>query len=99
MAPDRTVGWSRRSDRETTFRMAKGFFTQGAAILMSRPVTLDEIEPLLGAFQIVKRDEKGVEPNLSGPSLLVAFRPEVNGYISIDLQNRPWPDHMGDPKN
>ncbi len=32
---------------------------------------------------------------LSGPTLIVAYRPEVNGYISVDIVTRAWPDHMG----
>jgi hypothetical protein len=34
----------------------------------------------------------------SGPSLIVPFRPDANGYASIDVINKPWPDAMGDPK-
>src|SRR5213595_2300860 len=79
--------------------MAKGFFTQGAAVLLSRAPTLDEIERLLHSFRIVRRDDEGGKPDLSGPSVILAFRPEVNGYVSVDLQSRPWPDHMGDPKS
>lgn len=37
-------------------------------------------------------------PEMSGPSLVIAFRPEVNGYATVDLQSQRWPDHMGDPK-
>ena len=37
----------------------------------------------------------GKEWALSGPSLIVAYRPEVNGYVSVDIVDRPWPDHMG----
>jgi hypothetical protein len=79
--------------------LAKGFFTHGAAVLFSSQASLDEIEPLLRSVRVVKRDNKGVDPDLSGPSLLVAVRPQVNGYVTVDVQNRRWPDHMGDPKN
>ena len=78
--------------------MAKGFFTQGAAVLLSRAATLDEVEALLRAFHVAKRDEKGGDKDLWGPSLVLPFRPDVNGYVAVDLQSRPWPDHMGDPK-
>ena len=30
--------------------------------------------------------------------MIIPFRAEVNGYVSIDVINRPWPDDMGDPK-
>jgi hypothetical protein len=33
-----------------------------------------------------------------GPALIVSYRPEVNGLISVDVVDRPWPDQMGDPK-
>src|SRR5262245_44892794 len=49
--------------------MAKCFCTQGAAVLLSHADTLDEIERLLQSFRIVKREDKGTEPDLSGPSL------------------------------
>jgi hypothetical protein len=80
--------------------MAKGFFTQSACVLLSRPATLDEVAPLLGKFEIVGRiDAANDSADLAGPSLLLSFLPEVNGYVQIDLQDRAWPDHMGDPKN
>jgi len=76
----------------------KGFFTQGASVLFSAPITLDELEPLLADFEIVRRMDPQPDPDIGGPSLLVAFRPEVRGYLAVDLQDRVWPDHMGDPK-
>jgi Domain of unknown function (DUF4261) len=33
-----------------------------------------------------------------GPTLIVAFRPDINGYVAVDTVDKPWPDHMGDPK-
>jgi hypothetical protein len=77
--------------------MAKGLFTQGAAVLFSSSPTLDELEDLLREFSVPKRDDKGTEPDLSGPSLVVTYRPQVNGYVTVDVQARQWPDHMGDP--
>jgi hypothetical protein len=29
---------------------------------------------------------------------VVDYRPEVNGYVAVDVVNHPWPDGMGDPK-
>lgn len=79
--------------------MAKGFFTQGVCVLLSRPAALDQLEPLLGEFRIVKRIDDAPSPDMSGPSFTVEFRPDVNGYVSVDCRDRPWPDHMGDTKN
>jgi hypothetical protein len=79
--------------------MGKGFFTQSACVLLSRPAVLDEVVSLLGETGIVKRtDDRPASDDMAGPSVVLAFRPEVNGYVDVDIQNRPWPDHMGDPK-
>jgi hypothetical protein len=79
--------------------MPKGFFTQGVAVLLRSPVDLDEVAKCLSAWEIVKRVEASESPEMSGASLLVSYRPEVNGYITVDLHPAKWPDHMGDPKD
>jgi hypothetical protein len=79
--------------------MPKGIFTQGVALLLSRAVTLDEIEPLLADFKILRRTEASKSKEIAGPGLTISFRPEANGVAVIDLQNERWPDHMGDPKD
>src|SRR5258708_28672391 len=78
--------------------MPKGFFTQSACILLSNPTSLEAIARLLSEFRIVKRVEQPADPSLGGPALILAFRPEVNGYVNVDVRNRKWPDHMGDTK-
>ena len=78
--------------------MPKGFFTQAFTVLLSRQVTLDEVEKCLMDYEVVKRVEASEDPNFGGASLIVAYRPEVNGYVSVDLFPSPWPDDMGDPK-
>lgn len=78
--------------------MPRGFFTQSACVLLSKPTTLDALTPLLSEFQIAKRIDQFKEMHLGGPSLIVAHRPEVNGYVSVDLREGKWPDHMGDSK-
>jgi hypothetical protein len=77
----------------------KGFTTQSACVLLERPVTLDELAAALQGFDVVRRIE-GQDGGWMAvaPSLLIAMRPEVNGYISADIVNRSWPDGMGDPK-
>src|SRR5437764_13162077 len=79
--------------------MRKGFFTQSGSVLFSKPISLDEIAPLLSGFEIAKRKEEVKEPHLGGPALIMAYRPEVNGYVSVDVRNWKWPDDMGDPKS
>jgi Domain of unknown function (DUF4261) len=78
--------------------MPKGFFTQGLAVLLEQPVDREEIAQLLSAFQIVQRLEGSSNWAMSGPGLVLAFRPEVQGRVTVDVVDRPWPDDMGDPK-
>lgn len=78
--------------------MPKGIFTQGLCVLLDHPVTLDLVTEALADFEIVKRVEAGPDWQFSGPSLIIAYLPESNGYVSIDLVDQPWPDHMGDPQ-
>jgi hypothetical protein len=78
--------------------MPKGFYTQGLAVLLEQPVDLEEIAQLLSAFPIVQRLEGSGSWTISGPALVLDFRPEVHGRVTVDLVDRPWPDDMGDPK-
>ena len=79
--------------------MAKGFFTQGVVVLLEKPIPLDSLTGVLGDFEIVGREEHSDDWLMSGPSLTLAFRPEVNGFVSIDLVGQTWPDGMGDPQH
>jgi len=67
-------------------------------VLLAKPTSLDVIVPLLSEFQIAKRIDDFKEIHMGGPSLIVAFRPEVNGYANVDIREGKWPDDMGDPK-
>ena len=78
--------------------MAKGFFTQGIAILLKKNVVMDELCEYLVPYKIAKRGEASNDRQFSGPYLVVEYRPEVNGFVSIDVVGNKWPDHMGDPK-
>jgi hypothetical protein len=78
--------------------MPKGFFTQSACVLLAKPASLDSIIPLLSDFRIAKRIDEFEKVGLNGPTLIVAFRPEVNGYVNVNVREGAWPDHMGDPK-
>ncbi|MEK7469252.1 MAG: DUF4261 domain-containing protein [Planctomycetota bacterium] len=77
----------------------KGFFTQGVAVLLKESVTLADLERLLTGFKISKRKEEFENWELGGPALVLDYRPEVNGHVSVDIVDRPWPDNMGDPKS
>jgi hypothetical protein len=78
--------------------MPKGFFTQSACILLSTPTSLDAVVPLLSEFQIAKRIDEPTELHFGGPSLILSYRPEVNGYAKVDVRDGKWPDQMGDPE-
>ena len=78
--------------------MPKGFFTQGVCLLLERPVPVEEFETCLAKFEIVNRIDAAKSPEISGPGLSIKYRPEAKGLVVVDLQNGPWPDHMGHPQ-
>jgi hypothetical protein len=75
--------------------MRKGQYTQGLAILLRNAVPLRAIEEQLKDFEVVKRIEARAK---RGPTVIVAYRPDVNGYVAIDVVDQPWPDQMGGAK-
>jgi uncharacterized protein DUF4261 len=79
----------------------KGFFTQGAMVLTQRPLAADAVDDALRPFRVVKRSPAEGEKNWTGgyPSWVIAWRPEVNGNVTVDVVDAPWPDNMGDPKS
>ena len=78
--------------------MAKGFFTQGIAVLFGKAPTRAQVrEALEPAFEIAREDDGGDGWALGGEGLIVTYRPDVNGYVNVDVVNHKWPDHMGDP--
>lgn len=79
--------------------MAKGFYSQGVVILFSEEPALSSIAALLSNFRIVKEAQKTSGWEYGGASLIVEYDAAVNGYASIDVVGRAWPDHMGDPKS
>jgi hypothetical protein len=79
--------------------MAKGFFSQGVAVLFEGPPELDALAAALGPREIHSRNNQSTSWAFGGPTLLLPFRPEVNGHIAVDVVPMPWPDTMGDPKN
>lgn len=78
--------------------MAKGFYAQGIALLFKSSPDISELKKLLSEFKIVNEVEGSDSWEISGPSLVVEYRPEVNGYVSVDIVNEIWPDDMGDPQ-
>lgn len=77
----------------------KGMFSQGVAVLFDVCPSLMAIEKVLAAFSVAKRIEDSREWAFGGPGLVLSYRPDVNGYLSVDIVDRPWPDSMGNPKD
>ena len=78
----------------------KGLFSQGVVILLANTISIEMIEKtLIQDYKIVKRIDKSNDWVFGGPSITISFLPEINGCISVDIVDRPWPDDMGDPKN
>jgi hypothetical protein len=80
--------------------MPMGLFTQSTMVLFERAPRLDAVRDALGKarHEVVRETEKTGDGWLGGfPGLLIAHRPEVNGYVAVDVVDRRWPDGMGDP--
>lgn len=76
----------------------KGFFTQAFAVLLDRPTSIDGVASVLSSFDVRRRAEAAESWAFGGPSLLLPYKPELNGIVAVDVVDRPWPDAMGDPK-
>lgn len=81
--------------------MPRGFFTQCLCLLTDGTTTIQDVKATLSAAEYdITQERPGEEAwAFGGPSLVVGYRPDVNGYAVIDIINKPWPDHMGDPKD
>src|SRR5579862_3035689 len=62
--------------------------------------TIDDIKSALQEheFEIAKEIPAQQHSCFGGPGAIIPFRPEVNGYVIVDVVNQPWPDGMGDAK-
>jgi len=78
--------------------MAKGLFTQGICVLLEQAIDLNRIESSLGGFEIVGRHEANGADDPTC-TLVLRFRPEVEGHVLVSLSPNPWPDDMGDPED
>src|SRR5262245_14888107 len=70
-------------------------------LLTDGQTTIDDIKSALDEkeFEIVKQTPPAKDWRFGGPTLIVAYLPEVNGYAAIDVVNHSWPDTMGGPKS
>lgn len=83
--------------------MPRGLWSQSIAILTRTPIALEALETRLAAREPKRRsagDTEDAPAWIGSPqSLLVPYRPEVNGWIEVDVFDAPWPDEMGDPSS
>ncbi|CAN5860218.1 DUF4261 domain-containing protein [soil metagenome] len=81
--------------------MPKGLFTQCVCLLTDGTIELGAIRVRLedAGFRVAKELAASDNWEFAGPSFIVPYRPEVNGSVSIDVVNCPWPDEMGSPKS
>lgn len=80
--------------------MSKGLFTQGVCLLTDGTSMLSTMKDQLNrhGFAVIKEVAAGDVWQFGGESLVVSYRPDINGYVSIDFVNHVWPDAMGDPQ-
>jgi len=76
--------------------MPKGLYTHGAVVLLARAPVFETVERQLARFSPDPR-EPGQSWHWGGPCCVLPYRPQTNGYLVVDLVDRPWPDSMGDP--
>lgn len=76
--------------------MPKGLYTHGAVILLKSAPVFETVERQLARFD-PRVAEPGPSWEFGGPCCVIPYRPQTNGYLVVDLVNRPWPDSMGEP--
>jgi len=80
--------------------MPAPFFAQSVVILFERAPDPQTLAAALSTFEIARVFEPEPHAAWMGghPGLLLAHRPDRNGYALVDVIDAPWPDDMGDPK-
>lgn len=78
--------------------MPRGIYTQTTCILLCEEVAWEQLRPALAEYTIRKEIAEGSDWPFGGPAYILDYRPDQNGYVAVDIVNRPWPDGMGDPK-
>src|SRR5215468_8372854 len=80
--------------------MPKGLYSQGVTLLTDGSTTLNDLKMALQkhGFKVVKETAASECWQFGGATLVIPYRPDINGYVAVDLVNQNWPDAMGDPK-
>jgi hypothetical protein len=84
---------------ERRLAVPKGFFTQGVCVLLDRPASVHAVESAIEGFEVRGHRDPSESWALGGPTLIVEYRAESNGFVAVDTVDQRWPDHMGDSKN
>lgn len=80
----------------------KGIYTQGVVVLFEAAPKTQALSRALDQFAVLGERPGSADPDawaFGGPSVLLDYRPKVNGRVQVDVVDRVWPDHMGDPKS
>jgi len=79
----------------------KGFYSQSACLLTDGRTSIEGVKRALASagYPTLKEVPAAGEWSFSGPSIVLGYLPEVNGFVAVDVVNDPWPDAMGDPKS
>jgi len=80
----------------------RGSFTQCVCVLLERAIPVTALVPLLEQFDVRKEVPATEGPYgwaLGGPSLILSYRPDVNGFVQVDVVDHDWPDAMGKPND
>lgn len=78
--------------------MPRGIYTQTVCLLLRDEVTLAQLHPLLNRYGIRNEVRASENWGFGGPTYVINYRPDANGYVAVDVVNHPWPDSMGDPQ-
>ncbi len=76
--------------------MAKGLFTQGMCVLLRQPMSIRDVESRLSMFDVTGR-QQSIEDDAAPETLVLKFRPEVDGHLMVTPSRARWPDDMGEP--
>src|SRR5437879_5866909 len=80
--------------------MHKGIFSQTLCILTEKAATARTMLDALGDFPVLGQPKPTSDWQFGGdPSVVLSFRPNVNGKVAVDYVGQKWPDDMGDPKH
>lgn len=81
--------------------MAKGYFSQCFCVLTDGNPTIAAVREAVerAGYSVAKEVAASARWEFGGPAIVIPFRDEVNGAVTIDVVNQPWPDDMGDPKS